>query len=44
MGGGQHLMAVRTDDGREGSAIYEITGASHARYFPVPRSDALPRS
>ncbi|CAN5449781.1 hypothetical protein BH18ACT1_BH18ACT1_11420 [soil metagenome] len=42
MGGGQHLMAVRTDDGREGSAIYEVTGASHHRYFPVARSDDLP--
>ena len=42
MGGGQHLMAVRTDDGREGSAIYEVTGAGHHRYFPVHRSDRLP--
>jgi hypothetical protein len=42
LGGGQHLMQVRTDDGRTGSAIYEVTGASHHRYFPVPRSDRLP--
>jgi hypothetical protein len=42
LGGGQHLMRVRTDDGRSGSAIYEVTGASHHRYFPVPRSDRLP--
>jgi hypothetical protein len=42
LGGGQHLMRVRTDDGRSGSAIYEVTGAGHHRYFPVPRSDRLP--
>jgi hypothetical protein len=42
LGGGQHLMVVRTDDGRTGSAIYEVTGASHHRYFPVPRADRLP--
>ena len=42
LGGGQHLMRVRTDDGRTGSAIYEVTGAGHHRYFPVPRSDRLP--
>jgi len=42
LGGGQHLMKVRTDDGRVGSAIYELTGAHHHRYFPVPRSDNLP--
>jgi hypothetical protein len=35
-------MRVRTDDGRTGSAIYEVTGASHHRYFPVARSDRLP--
>jgi hypothetical protein len=27
-------MQVRTDDGRTGTAIYEITGARHHRYFP----------
>jgi hypothetical protein len=42
MGGGQHQMVVRTDDGREGTAIYEITGAHHHRYFPVARADRLP--
>jgi hypothetical protein len=42
VGGGQHLMKVRTSDGRSGSAIYEVTGAHHHRYFPVPRSDRLP--
>jgi hypothetical protein len=35
-GGGQHLMAVETDDGRRGTAIYEVTGRHHHRFFPVP--------
>jgi hypothetical protein len=32
--GGLNLMQVRTDDGRTGTAIYEVTGARHHRYFP----------
>ncbi|HET9077083.1 MAG TPA: hypothetical protein VFN68_09125 [Acidimicrobiales bacterium] len=32
--GGLSQMRVRTGDGREGTAIYEITGARHHRYFP----------
>jgi hypothetical protein len=32
--GGLSQVRVRTDDGREGTAIYEITGAHHHRYFP----------
>jgi len=32
--GGLSQMWVRADDGREGSAIYEVTGARHHRYFP----------
>jgi hypothetical protein len=32
--GGLSQMRVRADDGRVGSAIYEITGARHHRYFP----------
>ena len=32
--GGLNQMRVRADDGREGTAIYEITGARHHRYFP----------
>lgn len=32
--GGLSQMRVRTDDGREGTAIYEVTGARHHRYFP----------
>ena len=35
-GGGQHLMAVETDDGRRGTAIYEVTGRHHHRFFPDP--------
>lgn len=42
LGGGLHQMTVRTDDGRTGTAIYELTGAHHHRYFPIPRSDNLP--
>jgi hypothetical protein len=33
--GGLNLMRVRTNDGRTGTAIYEVTGARHHRYFPV---------
>ena len=40
-GGGQHLMSVRADDGRRGSAIYELTGVHHHRYFPVSRDRLL---
>jgi hypothetical protein len=32
--GGLNQMKVKTDDGREGTAIYEVTGARHHRYFP----------
>jgi hypothetical protein len=35
-GGGQHLMAVTTDDGRHGTAVYEVTGRHHHRFFPTP--------
>ena len=41
-GGGQHQMLVRTDDGRVGTAIYELTGSHHHRYFPIARADKLP--
>jgi hypothetical protein len=36
-GGGLQQLQVRTGDGRRGTAIYEITGCSHHRYFPEPR-------
>jgi hypothetical protein len=32
--GGLSLMKVTTDDGRHGTAIYEVTGARHHRMFP----------
>lgn len=32
--GGLSQMKVRTDDGREGTAIFEVTGSRHHRYFP----------
>jgi hypothetical protein len=32
--GGLNLMVVRTDDGRKGTAIYEVTGARHHHFFP----------
>ena len=35
-GGGQHLMAVETDDGRSGTAVYEVTGRHHHRFFATP--------
>ena len=36
--GGLNQVTVRTDDGREGTGIVEITGARHHQYFP----DATP--
>jgi hypothetical protein len=32
--GGLSQMRVRAGDGREGTAIFEVTGARHHRYFP----------
>ena len=32
--GGLNQMRVRADDGRTGTAIYEVTGARHHRFFP----------
>ncbi len=32
--GGLNQMRVRADDGREGTAIYEVTGARHHHFFP----------
>jgi hypothetical protein len=40
--GGLNQMVVQTDDGRSGTAIYEITGAYHHRYFKVARGENLP--
>lgn len=32
--GGLNQVSVHTDDGREGTAIFEVTGSHHHRYFP----------
>lgn len=32
--GGLNQVRARTDDGRQGTAIFEVTGARHHRYFP----------
>ena len=32
--GGLNQLLVTTDDGRRGTAIFEVTGAHHHRYFP----------
>jgi hypothetical protein len=33
--GGLNLMRIRADDGRTGTAIYEVTGARHHHFFPT---------
>jgi hypothetical protein len=41
--GGLNQVRVTTDDGRSGTAIFEVTGARHHRYFPDTDVDgALP--
>jgi hypothetical protein len=42
LGGGLNQVEVSTDDGRRGTGIYELTGAHHHRYFPIPRAERLP--
>jgi hypothetical protein len=37
LGGGLNEMLVHTSDGSQGTAIYEVTGASHHHFFPVSR-------
>lgn len=37
--GGLNQVRVTTDDGRRGTAIFEVTGARHHRYFPATRVD-----
>lgn len=32
--GGLNVMKVSTDDGRTGTAVYEVTGARHHHFFP----------
>jgi hypothetical protein len=38
-GGGQHLVSVESDDGRAGTAIYEVTGRHHHRFFATPLAE-----
>ena len=42
VGGGLSEVLVSADDGRTGTAIYELTGAHHHRYVPVARAENLP--
>ena len=42
VGGGLNEMVVRSADGWEGTAIYELTGAHHHKYFPIARGENLP--
>jgi len=42
LGGGLSEMMVRTSDGATGTAIFEVTGQYHHRYFPVRRGVGLP--
>ena len=37
--GGLNQMRVRTHDGRDGTAIFEVTGARHHRMFPDARPE-----
>ena len=40
--GGLNEMMVTTNDGRRGTAIYEITGAHHHHFFPATAVAGLP--
>ena len=42
LGGGLSEMLVTTSDGQRGTAIYEVTGAWHHKYFPLARGERLP--
>ena len=42
LGDASRQVRVRTDDGRKGTAIIELTGAHHHRYRPVAGADGLP--
>jgi hypothetical protein len=39
--GGLSQLRVQADDGREGTGIFEITGARHHRYFPTTVVEGL---
>jgi hypothetical protein len=42
LGGGLNEMIVRSADGWQGTAIYEVTGAYHHHFFPTARAERLP--
>lgn len=42
IGGGLNEMMVRTRDGSVGTAIYEVTGQWHHKYFPLARGRSFP--
>lgn len=42
LGGGLCEMQVKTSDGSVGTAVYEITGQWHHKYFPQPRGSGFP--
>ena len=39
--GGLNVVRVRTGDGRTGTAVYEVTGARHHRFFPETDVDGV---
>ena len=43
LGGGLSEMQITTSDGQKGTAIYELTGQFHHRYFPVARGTNFPQ-
>ncbi|MFM7493676.1 MAG: hypothetical protein ACKO2A_07185 [Acidimicrobiaceae bacterium] len=42
LGGGLSEMQVKTSDGATGTAIFEITGQFHHKYFPIARGTSFP--
>jgi hypothetical protein len=42
LGGGLSEMQIRTSDGATGTAIFEITGHFHHKYFPIARGANFP--
>jgi len=42
LGGGLSEMQVKTSDGATGTAIFEITGQFHHKYFPIARGTNFP--
>lgn len=40
--GGFNQMTVTTSDGRQGPAMYEVTGSYHHRFFPATKVAGLP--